>query len=758
MIFFLGFSAKSQISIQFPTERAVFQRALNNQGDIYISGSIGQSVDRVEARLLEYKDDSLLVLQDWTAIENNSRIGSFTGKLTVKGGWYQLEVRSIVDEQEIDVATLSKVGVGEVFIISGQSNAQGVPGYGGTGAKDDRVNTADFLNQNFSKEPNTNLVFSQLNDNANIGPIGLTPWCWGQIGDSLAKRLDVPIMFFNTALTRTLSSNWYQSSIGQPTKDAIFQGYFQPGFPYQYLKTTMKHYASLFGIRAVLWHQGETDTYPGVPVEDEIFGYYKGVIDNIRTDFGHNMAWMFSRVSYSDGRTSQVVLNSHDRIINEPNFNIYEGPSTDALMIPRYDGVHFGNTAAVKGLEQLAEAWLDKLNTNFFDVCEPILLNPLVELDVDCFQDNQARVSVPENYSIYKWSDGGGGNERFLTSGAVSADLINDVGNFKIGTAVNIEAVVFEQPITFSAKTFICDEETLVLSSDTRFTDIVWNNDSLTAAIEIADGGTFSYQAKNAIGCEYESEILTIEDIPLPDFAQNLNLTINGAIAVGDTIVGFCEGISLAVEANLGFDSYFWSDSSDLQNRLLDNTTTVSYYGSYSPGCISKTSPSLSVVKYDKPAKPVIYSEAIFDLGVANEGDYDGFLWEKDGVTLSQTKAIIKTLESGAYALSVFRTYEDGTICTSEWSDVYQKDLINVDMNVAYPNPAENFIYLESPEIQTNVKVSLYDEMGKSVNPILFLPLWETRISIPVTQLEGGVYILVLESDQSLLRKKIVIP
>ncbi|WP_341224525.1 T9SS type A sorting domain-containing protein [uncultured Arcticibacterium sp.] len=755
---FVGFSASSQISIQFPTERAVFQRNLTNEGDIYISGTVAQRVDQIQARLLEYRDGSLTEFLDWTAIENNSNIGSFKGKLTVKGGWYQLQIRGLLGEEEVGIATLNKVGVGEVFIISGQSNAQGVPGYGGTGAKDDRVNTADFLNENFSKEPNTELVFSQLNDNANIGPIGLTPWCWGQIGDSLAKRLDVPIMFFNTALTRTLSSNWYQSSIGQPTKDAIFQGFFQPGFPYQYLKTAMKHYASLFGIRAVLWHQGETDTYPGVPVEDEIFGYYKGIIENIRSDFGHNMAWMFSRVSYSDGRTSQVVLNSHDRIINEPGFNIYEGPSTDALMIPRYDGVHFGNTAEVKGLEQLAEAWLEKLNNSFFDACEPVLLNPLVDLTVECFENNQARVSVPENYSIYRWSDGGGGNERFMPAGVVSADLTNRLGNFKIGTAVNIDAVVFDQPTVFSSKTFICDEETLVLSSDARFTDIIWSNDAETPAIEILRGGAFSYQAKNAIGCEYSAENLVIEDIPLPTFAKSVGITINSTVALADTTVGFCDGTSLSVEANAGFDTYFWSDGVELQNRLIDDIATVSYYGSYAPGCISKTSPLLSAVKYENPVKPVISSEAIFDVKIDNETDYDGFQWEKDGLVISQTSSNIKVLESGEFTVSGFKTYENGVLCYSEMSEALQKDIVSVDMNVAYPNPAENFVYLESPEIQTNVKISLYDEKGKRVLPLIPRATWETRISIPVSKLSGGVYILVMESDQSLLRKKIVIP
>jgi hypothetical protein len=45
----------AQLSIQFPTERSVFQRDLNNTGTIYISGIIDQQVDKIEARLLEYK-------------------------------------------------------------------------------------------------------------------------------------------------------------------------------------------------------------------------------------------------------------------------------------------------------------------------------------------------------------------------------------------------------------------------------------------------------------------------------------------------------------------------------------------------------------------------------------------------------------------------------------------------------------------------------------------------------------------------------
>lgn len=747
----------AQLSIQFPTERSVFQRDLNNTGTIYISGTIDQQVDKIEARLLEYKSGELTEFMDWQEIDNKSYKGSFSGKIKTKGGWYKLFVRSILDDNVSSLAVLNKVGIGEVFVISGQSNAQGIPNSGGVGAKDDRVNCANFSNDNYSINPKTELVFSQLGNNVNIGPLGLTPWCWGQLGDSLAKKMDVPIMFLNTALTRTSSINWYESSIGLPTKDAIFQGLFEPDFPYAYLKNTLKFYASLYGIRSILWHQGETDTFPGVPVENSLFGFYEGLIDNARKDFGFNMAWMFSKVSYSSGRTSSEVLNAQERIIQKPNFNIFEGPSTDDLMIPRLDEVHFGNTANVKGLEILALAWLEKLNSSFFSNAKPIQMESQVEMKTTCFQNSKAKIEAPESYTLYQWSNSKKDSFLVASNGILGAFLKDSLGNYKLGEALSLNAIPFESPEVISSKTFLCENEKLVLNANPNYSNVVWNTDEKTNVIEINKGGEYNFTFHNSIGCNVKSETILIKYIETPEYAKKPFIEINELKTTQNEVVGFCEGQSVSLKSDDSFNSIEWSDGPKEPSRLVTDATKLFFQGLYGPGCLSAASPIIQFIKIPKPQQPSIFKNGNFEISLEDDKGFDFYLWKVDGLTNIQSTPTIKVDQTGDYQLIVINSLDGKSQCLSEPSNIVRGEYYTEHVTLAYPNPTKDEVYLESALEQTNVKLKLVNSEGRIVKELPNLKSWINKITVPVSDLPPGIYTLFLKSDQTLLRNKISI-
>jgi hypothetical protein len=754
---FLSHDIAAQISIQFPTERAIFQRDLNNSGTIYISGTIDKQVDKVEARLLEYKAGGLTEFMDWQVMDNQSIKGSFSGTIKTKGGWYKLFVRCIIGDNVSSLTVLNKVGIGEVFVISGQSNAQGVPNTGGVGAKDDRVNCANFTSDNYSLNPKTDLMFSQLGNNVNIGPLGLTPWCWGQLGDSLAKKLDVPIMFFNAALSRTQSSNWYESSIGIPTKDAIFQGYFEPGFPYAYLKNTLKLYASLYGVRTILWHQGETDTFPGVPVENAMFGFYEGLINNTRKDFGYNISWMFSKVSYVDGRTSSEVLNAQQRIIEKPNFNIFEGPSTDKLMIPRFDEVHFGNNTNVQGLEILALAWLEKLNTSFFSNSKPVQTEPLVELKLGCFENSKAKIEPLAGYTVHAWSNGKTDPFQLASSGTIGALLKDNIGNSKVGKALSMNAITFKSPEVISDKTFICENEKLVLNAKLDYPNLVWNTSEKTKAIEVTKEGDYSYSFNNTIGCTIKSEPILVKYIGTPDYAKNPFIEINGQKASQNEVFGFCDGQKVTLKANNSFNSIEWSDGSKEVSRSVTETTNLFFKGLYGPGCLSAISPIIQLNKNAKPTQPRISENGRFEISLENNSKHDFYRWKVNGQIVNHNTATIKINQTGDYQLIVIDLLEGKTECLSEPSNIIRGEYYTEHISIAYPNPTKYVIYLESSLEQTNVKIRLVNSEGKIVKILPNLNSWINKITIPVSDVATGVYILFLESDQTILRKKISI-
>ena len=133
------------IKITYPESRAVFQRENDNTSTIYVSGNYYQPIDSVQARV-QAEVDGQGLNTDWITIQRKPQGGVFQGPLRAKGGWYRLEVQAYAAGAVVGTDVIRKVGIGEVFIITGQSNAQGFQNFGAVGAADDRVNCVTYDN------------------------------------------------------------------------------------------------------------------------------------------------------------------------------------------------------------------------------------------------------------------------------------------------------------------------------------------------------------------------------------------------------------------------------------------------------------------------------------------------------------------------------------------------------------------------------------------------------------------------------------
>ncbi len=249
-------SVFAQVAITFPVNRAVFQRNSSNTGMIPIAGTFQTRVERIDARLTPINGGNTV---DWTAISVNPNFGTFIGNIFAQAGWYKLEIRASRGGVIVGTSTIEKVGVGEVLIISGQSNAQGYEGRGNPPANDDRVNCiTNFYSYGQITEPPFPVI-SQLSENVKIAPLGNGSWCWGKLGDLLAEKLNVPILFINTAFEAMGIEAWSRSADGERGQDFYSGNFALPGYPYENLKKSLHYYTNMFGVRSILWHQGETD-------------------------------------------------------------------------------------------------------------------------------------------------------------------------------------------------------------------------------------------------------------------------------------------------------------------------------------------------------------------------------------------------------------------------------------------------------------------------------------------------------------------
>lgn len=327
-------------------------------------------------------------------------------------GWYELTVRAVRKPTFGSPKTYEqkrKVGIGEVFLIAGQSNAQGVPG---RVAPNTVFMDAVRVSPNVIPEAQLGMTDpTQLPDKYNkvqnlvpttsqpsgIGPLGNSMWYWASVGAKIAQACQAPVAFFNAAYAGTTVTQWVTST-NRNARSASFDlggqdNRYQPGSPYQFFANVLRNYASAYGVRAVLWMQGETDNKAqrdgsagqslwsdkrlinrnNEPI-DAILGngqfekrYVRDageyaqklqyVIQQSRSDLKRSVPWVIARASYIENTTSSLVIDGQNMVLNSSGLgSLVAGPATDGIT-SREDGTHFG----LGGLDQAADAWTNSI-------------------------------------------------------------------------------------------------------------------------------------------------------------------------------------------------------------------------------------------------------------------------------------------------------------------------------------------------------------------------------------------------------------
>ncbi len=395
----------AQISVTFPQPRTVIQRNNANQAQLWVVGQCPPNTTRVEVFLAATKPGGGIDSPGYLLLDGSPANGRFRGQVQVSGGWYHLYVRAMQNATVLEIRQITPIGVGEVFAVAGQSNGQGViPNRNTVPATDERVVSVPHYNGTDTIRLPMPPVFERITTDGTIGPRGLTSWCWGVLGDSLAKRLNVPVAFYNTAWSGTAVRNW-RESITQDSTATSWGEFFRPKMPYGNLKRVLQDYVSLTGLRAVLWHQGEAEYYDTNPMAPNYYNDLRFVIAQSRADVGFaDLPWMIARASIDmytrtlyPSQRYEPVWNQQTQVIQTSN-RVFYGPDTDPLGIPRTDGVHLSGI----GLIEVANAWNTAMTTDFFNAAVPLLPQaapPTIDLTLSGLASRRV-VSVGEDMLV----------------------------------------------------------------------------------------------------------------------------------------------------------------------------------------------------------------------------------------------------------------------------------------------------------------------------------------------------------------------
>lgn len=349
----------NKLTIGTPKERQIIQRNDENRAIIDVSGTYrsSDSPESVEICAELASDARRGESVDWKSVDSFAD-GEFSGTLELMaGGWYTVKVR-VNSGGEYMEEEISKVGVGDIYLTAGQSNSASF-GQDKTTPENDTVSTWN---------PETGAwVFSadpQVSWNGSYVGSGGSPW--PTLGDYLTEKYGVPIGF--------ISAGWGSSVVADflPENDKH----------YKRIRIPLEEFG-INGIKAVLWHQGESDAISGTSSEQ-----YRNdlltVIESSRSDARYDIPWVIARAAYhtqSSTEAEQRVVQGQISACN--GINIFVGPTTDDLLDgyrSTTDHVHFRKA----GLIEHGTRWGKALDAALYHGTEDIYIGNVYTDQLDC--------------------------------------------------------------------------------------------------------------------------------------------------------------------------------------------------------------------------------------------------------------------------------------------------------------------------------------------------------------------------------------
>lgn len=370
----------TQLTITQPLENQIVQRDLSEQGLIYITGYYKNPVKKVEARLMpeQTHDEGI----QWKLLSTDGFSGMFTGSITGQTGWYQLQVKATLLDDNTIIESVKRVGIGEVFVIGGASNSMGMPNHGAKGASNN-VMSFNKVNKTLSKEGVTIVkyqpydlpIFSQFEAENLAYPTGESAWLWGELGDKIMHKTGAPVLFFNVGWAAANSADYRTNIEGKDAYNFYIGQYWPNRQPYHNLLNTLRYYTSWLGARSFLWAHGETDAEYTNHTQKQYVDNITLLINESRLVSGQNLHWTIAvgGASLGSAQARHPITHAQIELGTTRGLNTSLGPNTDTIQVPRFDG-HFSNiVGGIQGLSLAAEAWSRNMDSQYFKTVQPFL-------------------------------------------------------------------------------------------------------------------------------------------------------------------------------------------------------------------------------------------------------------------------------------------------------------------------------------------------------------------------------------------------
>ena len=183
------------------------------------------------------------------------------------------------------------------------------------------------------------------------------------------------------------------------------------------------------------------------------------------------------------------------------------------------------------------------------DIIAHSLPEPIIDGELIICNGSPTILNVAAGFDAYIWSDGTTINEITASTADTYCVTVTDGNGCEGSACVDVTENSIIEP-AISGNLAICSGAETTLSTDAGFTDYIWNGGETINEITVSTANDYCVTVTDANGCT-GTACVTVEnnDNPVP--------TITGNAAI-------CGGASTVLATAQAYDTYLWSDASDL--------------------------------------------------------------------------------------------------------------------------------------------------------------------------------------------------
>lgn len=330
------------IKLFSPVSYQVFQR-YEGQADVTLAGQLDNFAAPVD---VEYRIDG----GDWLLLAADVTF-RFDVPVTLTQGQYTIEIRA----GSTTIASLY-VGVGDVFIVAGQSNASG---RGAVKQVYSHPTLKASLNRNsyvwselldWTDNP-TGALDSVANDGATTSNYGSA---WPNLATLIMADQNIPVAFIPVPLGGSSITQWLPNVDNRYSTATLYGATLR-----------RVRWAAPDGVKAVLWWQGETDAGNTYLMPAETYADYLGALaQNFQADFGvPTLAAKIFQMTGLPAIRTWAIHRGVDLAIEANPFVVLPGADLSDMLPDDSAGQHITTTAK---LQEAANRWWSAIEAAFY--------------------------------------------------------------------------------------------------------------------------------------------------------------------------------------------------------------------------------------------------------------------------------------------------------------------------------------------------------------------------------------------------------